>query len=799
MITNTINTCVLSFTPFTMYSFYDYANGWAVQEWTFATPVCASTTRIEFFGSTSGTTYNLATPVVATYDASVKDSWNFITQSTQNGPGAFFIYSLFDAVSAAPPVANVSFYIFPDAITFANMTSTTTFVIRGEVIQPGAYVTFWRPGVSTCPTCVSASAPYPYNNANGWQIDVIDALGNVTTTNMNLSGKSPNQLNLLGATSVNYIYFGGPADYAYNGMIGQDDVDNIAEILAAPTASPTPITNPLPVVYGLADVGGLPSPPWPSSTTGAITLSVYNALAVPVTLAVQGKTFSITSGTAQTLVLALPTTIQPVGTVSTGAASAVIPPPLNVNTQPGGGFQTWPLLYVFGTAPPPLIVYAGDGSFFTATTVWGANATTINNVNVIVRAVPTIRLYANGLLTQAAQTPSVAYLGNAASGKTQSVQFIGNGPSVVLTPTDQNDVIILELQTAETKCSAGPVSAIFDALRIKDILAARPLSPPPTQWNMLQNGIQLTKYTAIVGDNGAEITIIVGNTAVFNCVSQLPHDFCPVAGASSPTASKNITVLELPYALPLSNICPSTEQYVAAVCGTPGFTQCSSVFGATPSTCIGRYSNTVSAGGVDGTLGGNCYTACQLDDYATATACRAVIDARCADGSGSADPDARPECACARYSTSKVPVNLIAGQPQTFPQFTQWFQQNYKGGGVPLMLQQLQCWWPACTQADGALAVKQPCPTVVQECFALVSNVAVTNDSKLRISLKNACGIDQDTNSHTQPVAAPSLPKPPAASSQVVGIITTAVVGFLLMVCAMAVGGTTGSAARRRR
>jgi len=319
----------------------------------------------------------------------------------------------------------------------------------------------------------------------------------------------------------------------------------------------------------------------------------------------------------------------------------------------------------------------------------------------------------------------------------------------------------------------------------------------------------------MVADNGAEVTFLVGETlpneALRSSATSLPGS----GDSQDPFAVPILKQLEVylfinsggqgralvnalaewnglqqvQYGLPLSKTSPDLPAFVRDVCGAPGFRACRSIVGTTPSTCLGAFTTVSSAGGglpavgaaSNGQLGQACGAVCNIDtgNDAVGIACRAVISQHCnasgagagagtgagagdsASGSASGSSSGSsalqdPACACALMNLSEVPVTVVAGQPMTFLDFERWFQTNFKGHGVPALIRNAACWWPACRGGEAALQAYTPCPADIQQCLALVQKVTATNDSTVSVHLRNQCGISL---ADTSPAA---LPPPPA-------------------------------------
>ena len=487
----------------------------------------------------------------------------------------------------------------------------------------------------------------------------------------------------------------------------------------------------------------------------------------------------------------------------------------------------WP----FGSPPTPQINNGSTGLAFTATTSWvrpsGATDTSgasvypqfpyAANVNVVVRSAPLLNLFAvanPGAVKPPSSTElpyAALYLGSSTSGLPDPTDYLGGlsmavrvvpgGAVASLCPSSMDDVLVCEMFVSDhtlttldcpTASSGQSVpSAIFDTLSLADLQAARSGSAAAGPFNYLPNPVSLTPYLTLFADSGEAVYIMVGPYQVIT---------------NQPLGNGGTFTVGVPLpSLPPVNQCPSAAQFVSQVCSVEGFTSCRSVVGTQPSTCLGYFSNAVSAGGVAGSGGDGldspgvqvsltqaCSLTCANDTDASANAaCRTLALNQCSGPAGIS----KPECACVRFEESTVPVNVLTGAATSYNQFLQWFLTNFKGGGLPQLLEDMECWWPACATETGALKYYRPCPTDVLRCFALVSQVTATNDSHVNIQLSNACGVSQIPSSGTTGVGGTPAadPTPIPAKAQIGPIIGVVVVAFFIIIAVLALWGAAAS------
>ncbi len=487
----------------------------------------------------------------------------------------------------------------------------------------------------------------------------------------------------------------------------------------------------------------------------------------------------------------------------------------------------------YTTSPAPLIDYAADGSYFLAQTTWGdpnGYVLTPTSVNIVLRTAPLLRLYSNirptsytvpgngnvqngGIPTEdeARAAAAFVYLGSAPGTFTATnvaptpsqAMLVPGGPQVLLTPLVPNDVLVCELPAATTTDKSNEVvdacnqytesPLVFTSVTMAALAAARPKVQTGTLYNILTTPIQIAPFITLVADNGAEVTLVVGDTqlALQNVTVQTPTNPAFITDVGS-ILKPGLTI---PGMLPITSTCASTAQFVGAACGTPGFSRCRSILGKTPTTCLGAFSLLQTAPGATTatTLEGRCAAACtSQSDPETNAACRDIQTKRCTPTGFPGDPtaeelDALPECACYRLQTSKVPTYMVAGQPMTYNSTTAWFAENFGGGGVPAFLTGLPNIYPACKGPDAGLAAWTPAPSVV-DCLALVNGVTATNDSKVRIKLKNQCQLTQQGGDSALIPPVPELPGPEVTSKSVITAATIAGVGFVILVILCGVG-----------
>jgi hypothetical protein len=486
--------------------------------------------------------------------------------------------------------------------------------------------------------------------------------------------------------------------------------------------------------------------------------------------------------------------------------------------------------WLFSTAPTPQVDQGAD--FFVATTAWArpadgaGNPGPIGNVNIVIRCAPQILLYAAlnpgvvmanvpggnlGAVAYLASSTAGGRLPTTGSGSLQPPQYplppgpsandnedlgglgggvsiVPNGPVASLSPISMLDMLILEMAPPGTCSVAGEFqpSAVFDSLSLTLLQAARSARGPSfSTFNFLPQPVPLTNFLTLVADDGATVTLRVGQPQI---LSDLPSlNLAPPPPPLGPVQ-----------ALP-PRTCPTASQVVQSVCAQDGFYACNTISSVEPApgtTCLGYFTTSESAGGVAGSLGQYCARTCSgSTDPSTGSACRTLVSTRCS----GPDADDLPECSCVRMATSKVPANVIAGQPTTYPQFLRWFRSNFQGGGVPQLLDKIQCWWPPCQGVNQALSYYQPCPSDITTCFTLVEKVTATNGAKVRINLANACGVTAADDTPTQTGQGGKKYSPPApvpASSQILPLVVVAVVGFLIFVSIWVAWG--GSARRIR-
>jgi hypothetical protein len=571
----------------------------------------------------------------------------------------------------------------------------------------------------------------------------------------------------------------------------------------------------------------------PSGGPGAVmTTSPTIPPALPISTTGQSGVFCGTLCTAGAQVWATiqvldKTTGAVVDTVQYSYSSSATEPSATFGLKPVDApmpmLDCWP----FGSPPPPQVDVGVNGVAFTATNAWARppNATDAAqqpvypqwpnpaNVNITVRTAPLLKLLAMGN-PGAVKPPGYAglpaasaYLGSTPFGLPPSgdameylggfntgVSIVPQGMAATLSPASMDDVLIVEMPVTQdtmqalgcpTAASGNYVpSAFFTTLTLADLQAAR-TGPSLNAFSLLTAPVSLTPYLTMVADDGESVLIMVG-----------PNQ--PVTGVSA--GGGQVTDLAPAVCLPPAQVCPSAAQFVSEVCASPGFSLCRTVVGTQPQSCLGYFSTTKSAGGVfqgASTLAEACQQTCALDqDASTGTACRTLALTHCTGPAATA----LPECACVRMQDSTAPVNVLAGSPTTFPQFQEWFQTNFKGGGLPQLLQNVQCWWPACNGPDAGLTYFTPCPEVITECFALVSKVTATNDSKVNIDLRNACGVSQQPSTATTGVggSAGGPPPPIPAKKNIVPIVLAAVITLLIVIIIIAAWAAAGKVLRSR-
>jgi hypothetical protein len=396
-----------------------------------------------------------------------------------------------------------------------------------------------------------------------------------------------------------------------------------------------------------------------------------------------------------------------------------------------------------------------------------------------------------------------------------------------------NDVLVCELpanatpstaKVADAGWSCGGLSGldspyIFSTVTLEALQAARPAQPPSTPYKWLPNPVRLTPFITLVADNGAEVTLAVGDyqpMSLFTVTDPAPEGASRSTGflQQIPTTltwkDYNDTFKDnyesrqgwqssvlVPGLLPVTSTCPGDAQFVSAICGTPGFSRCRPILGITQGTCLGAFSMLKTTSGTSEypTLAERCSAACSgPSDPAVNAACRQVQTDHCTvregvPGASSAALDLKPECACYRLNTSKVPATMVAGQPMTYGSTVSWFADNFGGGGVPSFLTGLPYIYPACLGNEPALTAYAPHPDV-QECLELVKGVTVTNNSDVNITLNNTCSLNRSTTAANSqkptPGTTPPVPIPP--SKYIPGVVGTAVGTFILLVVICFVG-----------
>ena len=358
-----------------------------------------------------------------------------------------------------------------------------------------------------------------------------------------------------------------------------------------------------------------------------------------------------------------------------------------------------------------------------------------------------------------------------------------------LLPALSSDIIVVELPSLCKEFSKDvfnePIDAVYDTLTPAKLAAKRPRGIAVRGAFIPINGVPLTPYLTLMNDNGAELTIMTGQTQLTQSFGANYDIFC--------TEYENCPEFWVPGLAPVAT-CADSAQFVSSVCGAEGFSRCRTVVGTQPATCRGAFSTIQSPGLVNGgTLASACRTLCDEEtNPATNAACRNVQVQACS----GPDADDKPECACYRLNTSRVPVSLVAGHPMTYPETLQWFTDNFGGGGLPAMLEGLPCVFPSCKAPDAGLLAYSPCP-VVQDCLALVKGVSATNDSHLKLTLKNACGITQTTDGADAPAVPPPAPDPfaGAVTAKQFTYVALIVIVTVLLALGMGVGALYGKRA----
>jgi hypothetical protein len=805
-----------------------------------------------------------------------------------NGPGAYntlrmFAYSYTSTTSSETTESyDYLLWTVPDSINIVNMTSQSTVWVAGEVLQPGAFATVWRPpmtpdsfgkpsilgtnlfvSVNTCaPTQTTPQAPLqstgkwslPSTLPPPWWQVTNEVCGPSTLANSEEVGAmlAPQGTQQVAGAAI--LQVNEPVLSAYVEGVTKCTSTDCTTLFPTPQSSLYNLNsaepaNFMPATYALMDTKAGVSGSWPTYPAGSALASVWNAT--------PGQVDALFPVSDSQQVQAI---IQPSEPIVAGAPGGVmsLPVPVTGTSPPVFSFFTTtatpdkvdvtvnlaqftnqvPMTFVScdtaafantvdwtqsGSLPTPQIQWSQAGTFFAAVTCWArAGTSTVCNINIVLRTAPLIRLVSRGLPLDATGTvPSTppamgfAYLGSMSSSSTGSsqntpdaetvppyggygkaVQIVANGPSSTLTPASMQDVVVLSLPAAPNPlCITQPSvtgntfapTMIYDTLSLAALQLARPATPSGALYNYLPAPVPLTEFTALLADNGAEVLIAVGN-------SMFAKDVIPVGCAGAPNVDASI-----PYALPISGLCPNAAQFVSTVCAAPGFTDCRDVGGITQSSCLGYFSNTLlpENSGLAGTITQACSAICEKSqDPDTGAACRQIIETQCGGASG----DTKPECVCANILTSTVKTNIIAGSSSSLRDFTSWFQTNFKGGSIPQLIQDLQCWWPACQGPGAGLVAYQVCPTVIENCFALVSDVQVSQDSRLKIKLKNACGLEQqDTPSTRGQTITPPPTGATAARMQLPYIIAAAAVAlFLCMGILLGCGAASKSFASRR-
>jgi hypothetical protein len=484
-------------------------------------------------------------------------------------------------------------------------------------------------------------------------------------------------------------------------------------------------------------------------------------------------------------------------------------------------------VWYFDTAPTPAVTYATNRAYFAAATTWGdlgSDGVTIAPAvsNVVLRAAPLLRVYANNAnawntTTPAAVAPANVYLGSAPVGQAPGTsspwraQVTAGGAQALLTPLLPNDVLVCELpsQSQASKdgkgFSCGNLSDldsqyVMSTLTLGALQAGRPAQPPTTPYNWLPTPVRLTPFITLVADNGAEVTLAIGDympMSVLGLPNQTPttltySDFSRGHADSydRPWGLQNSVLV--PGLLPVTTTCPGDDQFVSTVCAAPGFSRCKPILGITQPTCLGAFSLLETS---IGPIADRCSLLCSTPQNPVVNAaCRQIQTDNCTVGSGpgesSAAMDAKPECACYRLETSTVKATMVAGQPMTYGSTLSWFAENFGGGGVPAFFNGLPSAYPACNGRDAALVAYSPGPEV-QECLALVKNVTIENNSDVSIDLVNKCSLTRSTTAtnNTKPTPGTTPPPPPLpASKYIPGVVGTAVGTFFLLVVICFVG-----------
>jgi hypothetical protein len=322
---------------------------------------------------------------------------------------------------------------------------------------------------------------------------------------------------------------------------------------------------------------------------------------------------------------------------------------------------------------------------------------------------------------------------------------------------------------------------VYDTLNLSTLQAARSAQTlPMNPYNMFATPVPLSRFVTLLADNGAEVLLGIGTPLT----------------TPAPIGPDVVFDVNFSQALPISGVCPGMAQFVTAVCGAPGFSSCRDIGGVSQSSCLGYFANTTLDKDLEGAITSTCTAVCaNSQDPDIGAACRAIIVDNCS-GSDAVNSLA---CVCATGPNSNVKTNIIAGSSDTMKSFVTWFQTNFKGGSVPQLLQSLQCWWPACKGPTAGLNAYTVCPDVVENCFALVSDVQVSRDSKLKIRLKNECGLAQQPSQTTQGQPIEPQSNTTLFQAQLPLVLTAIAVALLVGVGAIVLGAAFGKKARGRR
>lgn len=174
---------------------------------------------------------------------------------------------------------------------------------------------------------------------------------------------------------------------------------------------------------------------------------------------------------------------------------------------------------------------------------------------------------------------------------------------------------------------------------------------------------------------------------------------------------------------------PTITQYLKDVCGQPGFTDCNPIFSESQTTCLGQFSKV---------FGVPCRDACTQGqrDPQTLVACDQLVNQWCQrDGPNFNSP----ECSCVNRVSSTHTIPILDGD-YSYKDFIGEFESLYPGGALPDVLRDIGCWWPTCSAAGGLRKSSDygTCPSIVQNCFAAISNVDIFN-SDVTLVVKNNC------------------------------------------------------------